>query len=70
MASVESDVESEIGIYSDEPDPEQENDLYLEEEIVDELHDEDTSRLLRVLGDGYDDTEPLRMDLRAAIDTE
>ena len=56
-------------MYDAEPDKEEERELFAEEEIADDLHDAPTARLLRTIGDGYDDTELLRSDLQNTIDT-
>ena len=44
-------------------------DSVAEEELVGDLNDARTSRLLRTLGEGYDDNELFRLDLQQAIDT-
>ena len=56
-------------MYDAEPDKEEDQELFAEEEVIDELHDAPTARLLRTLGEGYDDTELLRSDLQNTIDT-
>ena len=69
MVSVESDVESDYGIFDEEKDELEKDEIYLETEIVGDLLGESTTGVLRALSGNLDDSELLRADLREAIDT-
>ena len=69
MANVDSDMESEFDIYNEVRDRADKEEIYLEEEVADDLLDESTTGVLRTLGGGFDDSELLRSDLHQAIDT-
>ena len=74
MISVESDMESgselnDSGAVNDH-DSSFRDELFVEEEVADELLDNSTARVLRHLGDGLDDTTALRSELKHNIDTD
>ena len=70
MTSVESDIESVSEGYLSDSAENGLDEAFEEEEIADELQDESTTRLLRDLGEGLIDADPLRLDLQQSIDTE
>ena len=70
MVAVESDVESGDAEYNCPPIEGENNEEFAEEEIFDDIHDSSTARLFRQLGEGSDDTAPLRSELQHTIDTE